>query len=230
MHIMRLFFVFVLILASSSCQPKNKSDKQQIAQEDSKELTEMSKPSPQELQQYETAYFASGCFWCVEAIFESVKGVKEVYSGYSGGTEKNPTYEQVSYGRTHHAESVEVFYDPKEISFTQLVQVFFGSHDPTTLNRQGPDRGAQYRSIAFYKNDKEKKIIEDYIAKLEAEHVYGRPIVTEVKKFDAFYKAEDYHQDYEKLHPNNSYIQNVSIPRLNRFKANFKSFLKEDVH
>lgn len=230
MHIMRLFFVFVLILASSSCQPKNKSDKQQIAQEDSKELAEMSKPSPQELQQYETAYFASGCFWCVEAIFESVKGVKEVYSGYSGGTEKNPTYEQVSYGRTHHAESVEVFYDPKEISFTQLVQVFFGSHDPTTLNRQGPDRGAQYRSIAFYKNDKEKKIIEDYIAKLEEEHVYGRPIVTEVKKFDAFYKAEDYHQDYEKLHPNNSYIQNVSIPRLNRFKANFKSFLKEDVH
>jgi peptide-methionine (S)-S-oxide reductase len=166
----------------------------------------------------------------VEAIFESVKGVKEVYSGYSGGTEKNPTYEEVSYGRTHHAEAVEVFYDPKVISFTQLVQVFFGSHDPTSLNRQGPDRGAQYRSIAFYKNEREKKIIEDYMAKLEAENVYGRPIVTEVKKFDVFYKAEDYHQDYERLHPNNSYIRNVSIPRLNRFKQNFKSFLKEDAH
>lgn len=113
----------------------------------------------------------------------------------------------------------------------QLVQVFFGSHDPTTLNRQGPDRGTQYRSIAFYKNDKEKKIIQDYIDKLEAENVYGnRPIVTEVEPFEKFYKAEEYHQDYEKRNPNNSYIQNVSIPRLNRFKKNFKSYLKEDVH
>lgn len=201
-----------------------------MAQKESTEPIKIEKPSAKDLQQYETAYFASGCFWCVEAIFESVKGVKEVYSGYSGGTEKNPTYEEVSYGRTHHAEAVEVFYDPKVISFTQLVQVFFGSHDPTSLNRQGPDRGAQYRSIAFYKNEREKKIIEDYMAKLEAENVYGRPIVTEVKKFDVFYKAEDYHQDYERLHPNNSYIRNVSIPRLNRFKQNFKSFLKEDAH
>jgi peptide-methionine (S)-S-oxide reductase len=167
----------------------------------------------------------------VEAIFESVKGVKEVYSGYAGGTEKNPTYEEVSYGRTTHAEAVKVFYDPEVISFTQLVQVFFGSHDPTTLNRQGPDRGPQYRSIAFYKNDKEKKIIQDYMNKLETENVYGdRPIVTEVKAFDTFYMAEEYHQDYEKRNPNNSYIRNVSIPRLNRFKENFQSYLKEDAH
>jgi peptide-methionine (S)-S-oxide reductase len=219
-----------LALASTSCRPEVKSSETVLAQKDSTQPIKIEKPSAKDLQQYETAYFASGCFWCVEAIFESVKGVKEVYSGYSGGTEKNPTYEEVSYGRTHHAEAVEVFYDPKVISFTQLVQVFFGSHDPTSLNRQGPDRGAQYRSIAFYKNDREKKIIEDYMAKLEAENVYGRPIVTEVKKFDVFYKAEDYHQDYERLHPNNSYIRNVSIPRLNRFKQNFKSFLKEDAH
>ena len=230
MNIVRITFFTLLILVSTSCRPKEKPTQPEMAHQEPIENPETPKLTPSELQQYETAYFASGCFWCVEAIFESVKGVKEVYSGYSGGTEKNPTYEQVSYGKTHHAESVEVYYDPKVVSFTQLVQVFFGSHDPTTLNQQGPDRGAQYRSIAFYKNDEQKKIITDYMAKLEAEHVYGRPIVTEVKKFDKFYRAEDYHQDYEKLHPNNSYIQNVSIPRLNRFKKNFKSFLKEDVH
>lgn len=228
---MRISFLMILLLTSISCQPKNKSDKQTIAQKEQLENSLDNKPTADQLQEYETAYFASGCFWCVEAIFESVKGVKEVYSGYSGGTEKNPTYEQVSYGKTHHAEAVAVYYDPNVISFTQLVQVFFGSHDPTTLNRQGPDRGAQYRSIAFYKTDGEKKIIQDYIDKLEKENVYGnRPIVTEVKPFEKFYMAEEYHQDYEKRNPNNSYIRNVSIPRLNSFKKNFKSYLKEDVH
>ena len=186
--------------------------------------------SKKELQEYETTYFASGCFWCVEAIFESVKGVKEVYSGYSGGKEAKPTYEAVGYGRTTHAEAVEVYYDPKEISFTALVQVFFGSHDPTSLNRQGPDRGAQYRSIAFYKNEKEKKVIEDYIALLESNNVYDRPIVTEITKFEKFWVAEDYHQDFERRNPNNSYVRAVSIPRLNRFKENFKEYLKEEVH
>jgi len=231
MKSVRTPFLILLLLASISCQPKNKSDNQEVAQTNESENHSIAKLSSEELQKYKTAYFASGCFWCVEAIFESVKGVKEVYSGYSGGSEKNPTYEEVSYGRTHHAEAVEVYYDPETISFTQLVQVFFGSHDPTSLNRQGPDRGAQYRSIAFYKNDKEKKIIQDYIAKLEAENVYGdRSIVTEVTPFEKFYKAEEYHQDYERRNPNNSYIRNVSIPRLNRFKENFKSYLKEDVH
>nr|WP_321411672.1 peptide-methionine (S)-S-oxide reductase MsrA [uncultured Allomuricauda sp.] len=231
MYIVRTPFVILLLLASISCQPKNKSDKQEVAQKEESDISLETKLTDEQLQEYKKAYFASGCFWCVEAIFESVKGVQEVYSGYSGGSEKNPTYEEVSYGRTHHAEAVEVYYDPKVISFTQLVQVFFGSHDPTSLNRQGPDRGAQYRSIAFYQNDKEKKIIEDYIAQLQAENVYGdRVIVTEVKPFEKFYMAEEYHQDYEKRNPNNSYIRNVSIPRLNRFKENFKSYLKEDVH
>ncbi|MDO6821061.1 peptide-methionine (S)-S-oxide reductase MsrA [Zobellia sp. 1_MG-2023] len=192
---------------------------------------EIVKPTNQDLEKFETAYFASGCFWCVEAIFESVKGVEEVVSGYSGGTEKNPTYEQVGGGMTSHAEAVKIYYDPKVISFTALVQVFFGSHDPTTLNRQGPDRGAQYRSVAFYKNEKEKQIIEAYIKALTDQNVYeGAPITTEVTQFTKFYDAEDYHQDYEKKHPNNSYITNVSIPRLNRFKANFKEYLKEDDH
>lgn len=230
MKTVRISLLLLLIMASTSCQSKNRTGKQETAQKEQKESLEKNKLTAAQLQEYETAYFASGCFWCVEAIFESVKGVKEVYSGYSGGTEKNPTYKEVSYGRTTHAEAVEVYYDPKIVSFTQLVQVFFGSHDPTTLNRQGPDRGAQYRSIAFYKNEAEKKIITDYMGKLEAKNVYDRPIVTEVKKFDKFYRAEEYHQDYEKRNPNNSYIQNVSIPRLNRFKENFKAYLKEGAH
>ncbi|WP_222984660.1 peptide-methionine (S)-S-oxide reductase MsrA [Flagellimonas meishanensis] len=231
MKIVHTLFLITLFLSTSSCLSKNKAEKTVAVQSEQSDVSKKQTLTEAELQQYETAYFASGCFWCVEAIFESVKGVQEVYSGYSGGSEKNPTYKKVAYGLTRHAEAVEVYYDPKAISFTQLVQVFFGSHDPTTINRQGPDQGAQYRSIAFYKSEEEKKIIEDYIAALTAEDVYqGRPIVTEVEKFDVFYKAEEYHQDYERKNPNNSYIQNVSIPRLNRFKKNFASFLKEESH
>ena len=230
MKILRIPFLASILLISASCQPKNSNTTKTVAQEASPEITTKVMLTADDLQQYETAYFASGCFWCVEAIFESVKGVKEVYSGYAGGEEKNPTYEEVAYGRTGHAESVEVFYDPKVISFTQLVQVFFGSHDPTSLNRQGPDRGAQYRSVAFYKNAEQQKIIQDYIALLESEKVYNRPIVTQVAPFETFYKAEEYHQDFERRNPYNSYIRNVSIPRLNRFKKNFGSYLKEESH
>ncbi|WP_047245955.1 peptide-methionine (S)-S-oxide reductase MsrA [Maribacter thermophilus] len=229
----RFTIISITLLFVTSCQSKTKNTK--IAEEDAVVANATSpetvKLTPQQLSKYETAYFASGCFWCVEAIFESVKGVKEVISGYAGGKEENPTYEMVGRGKTSHAEAVEVYYDPKVISFTALVQVFFGSHDPTTLNRQGPDKGPQYRSIAFYKNDKEKKIIESYIQALKDQNVYdGATITTEVTPFTKFYKAEDYHQDYERNHPNNPYIQNVSIPRLNRFKQNFGDFLKEDIH
>jgi len=221
MRLLQITLFTILGFSAISCQSKTKSEqKHEIIAE----------VSPQELQQYETAYFASGCFWCVEAIFESVKGVKEVVSGYSGGKEKSPTYEDVGYGRTTHAEAVEVYYDPKLVSFETLVKVFFGSHDPTTLNRQGPDKGAQYRSIAFYKNDSEKKIINDYISQLQKEKVYSAPIVTEVKSFKIFYDAEDYHQDYEKNNPNNSYILNVSVPRLKRFQAKFPELLKVQAH
>lgn len=222
---MRNFILLFLMTAMAGCNMVAKTNAPEVAEVNIAEKTIL---SPQELQQYETAYFASGCFWCVEAIFESVKGVKEVVSGYAGGPEENPTYEQVAYGRTRHAEAVEVYYNPSEISFLALVQVFFGSHDPTTLNRQGPDRGAQYRSIAFYKNDDEKNIIDAYINLLKSENVYDRPIVTEVEAFEKFWKAEDYHQDFERRNPNNSYIRAVSIPRLNRFKENFKEYLKEE--
>ena len=218
------------LFITASCQSKNKDQQNNQAQQGSEKTETYTKPSPQDLKQYETAYFASGCFWCVEVIFENVRGVAEVISGYAGGTEENPTYEQVSYGKTTHAEAVEVYYDPEKISFTELVQVFFGSHDPTTLNRQGPDRGPQYRSIAFYKNETERKIIEAYIKALTDNMVYDRPIVTEVTPFTIFYKAEEYHQDYERRNPDNPYIRNISIPRYNRFKKNFAEYLKEDAH
>lgn len=178
---------------------------------------------------FHRAYFASGCFWCVEAIFESVRGVDEVISGYSGGIEENPTYRDVSYGRSTHAEAVEVLYDPKVVDFKTLVTVFFGSHDPTTLNRQGPDRGKQYRSIAFYQNKKEKRIIDAAIKKLNND-VYEGNIITQVVPFTKFWKAEGYHQDYEFNNPGNPYIQNVSVPRLKRFQKKFPELLKDNNH
>ncbi|MBC2839987.1 peptide-methionine (S)-S-oxide reductase MsrA [Robiginitalea sp. SC105] len=245
-HLRKTVLITAGLLLAVACQSKAKNPDTSVApstaaaQETAVDLKSdggdtsahdlVSQNQPQDLSQYDTAYFASGCFWCVEAIFESVRGVAEVESGYAGGTEENPTYEQVSYGRTGHAEAVKVYYDPKVVSFFELVQVFFGSHNPTTLNRQGPDRGAQYRSIAFYENETERKIITAYMKALEDNKVYNQPIVTEVSPLKTFYKAEEYHQDYERKHPDNPYIQNVSIPRLNRFKANFQEYLKEDVH
>ncbi|WP_100614238.1 peptide-methionine (S)-S-oxide reductase MsrA [Confluentibacter citreus] len=173
------------------------------------------------------AYFASGCFWCVEAVYESIKGVEESISGYSGGHTNNPTYESSNTGRTGHAESVEVIYDPKIVSFETLVDAYFASQNPTQVNGQGPDNGSQYRSIIFYQNEEQKQIIlkkkEALAKKLNAK------IAAEVYPFQKFWIAEDYHQNYEKLHPNNSYIRNVSIPRLKRFQANFpKELLKEN--
>lgn len=176
-------------------------------------------------QKYKKAYFASGCFWCVESIYENLKGVKEVNSGYSGGKTTDPTYRQVMSGRTGHAEAIEVIYNPSEITFKTLVNVFFGSHDPTTLNKQGPDRGTQYRSIAFYENSIEKEIIENSITELLFNKTYYK-ITTEVLKFKEFYLAEEYHQDYKKKNPYNPYILNVSAPRINKFKIDYSELLK----
>jgi peptide-methionine (S)-S-oxide reductase len=205
-------FILVILLALQSCQTQSQTQRQ---------TTPVSIPDDAAV-----AYFASGCFWCVEAIYESVEGVYEVISGYSGGTEKNPTYREVSYGRTSHAEAVAVYYDPKVRNFSDLVSVYYASHDPTSVNRQGPDKGSQYRSIAFYQNELEKMIIESYIDSI-AEY-YNAPIATEVVPFEIFYPAEDYHQDYEKNNPNDPYIRSVSIPRINRFKSLLPKFLKEN--
>lgn len=174
---------------------------------------------------YEVAYFASGCFWCVEAVFESVIGVKEAVSGYSGGTAENANYKAVSAGRTDHAESVAVYYDPKVISYETLLTVFFDSHDPTTLNQQGPDRGRQYRSVIFYNNEKEQQLADKHIAKLLKTGAFPL-ITTEVEELKAFYPAENYHQDYKKKNPNDRYVLGVSNPRLNKFKAKHPELLK----
>ncbi|WP_366184378.1 peptide-methionine (S)-S-oxide reductase MsrA [Flavobacterium ovatum] len=172
------------------------------------------------------AVFAEGCFWCSEHVFEAVYGVDEAISGYTGGTTKNPSYHQVGANQTGHAEAIAVFYDPKKVSFAQLVDAFFASQDPTTPNQQGPDVGSSYRSIAFYGNLDEKKIINDKIAVLTAAKVFAMPIVTEVKPVSAFYEAEDYHQDYVKHNPNQGYVKGVSIPRFNQFKKTYKGKLK----
>ncbi len=174
---------------------------------------------------YAKAYFASGCFWCVEAIYESVYGVKESISGYAGGHTKNPTYEASNTGRTGHAEAVEIIYDPEKVSFKTLVDVYFGSQNIEQVNGQGPDRGSQYRSIIFYQNNEQKQIILDKIKELQETY---SPVAAEVMPFEKFWVAEDYHQDYKKYHPNNSYIINVSNPRLERFKRKFPNLLKEN--
>jgi len=176
---------------------------------------------------FKRAYFASGCFWCVEAIYESLKGVEESISGYSGGHTKNPTYESSNTGKTGHAEAVEIIYNPEIISFKLLVDVYFGSQNISQVNGQGNDIGSQYRSIIFYQNEKEKNIIADKIKALYKENP-DRKVAAEVMPFQKFWIAEKYHQDYERLHPNNSYIQNVSIPRLKRFQNKFPELLKEN--
>lgn len=229
---LKISFVAILMTTMVNCQTKaKKTDSMAIAPDAGQKIVNIEKSSDQDLSQYSTAYFASGCFWCAEAIFESVKGVKEAVSGFAGGTEPDPTYEKVGREDTGYAETVEVHYDPDTITYADLVKIFFGSHDPTTLNRQGPDAGPSYRSIAFYRNDREKKIIEDQMAELKKEKAFGgKPIVTEVTKFDKFYEASDYHQDYERNHPENPYIQNVSIPRIDRFKEKFPQYLKKEIH
>ena len=174
------------------------------------------------------AYFASGCFWCVEAVYESVKGVKESISGYSGGHTKNPTYEESNTGLTGHAEAVEIIYDSSIVDFPTLVDVYFGSQDPTQVNGQGPDRGSQYRSIIFYQNEKEKAIIDEKKAALAK--ALNSDIAAEVMPFEKFWLGEEYHQNYEKKHPNHPYIQRISIPRLKRFQAKFPELLKDGGH
>ena len=176
---------------------------------------------------FKRAYFASGCFWCVEAIYESLNGVKESISGYSRGHTKKPTYESRNTGKTGHAETVEIIYNPNVISFKLLVDVYFGSQNISQVNGQGNDRGSQYRSIIFYQNMEEKNIIAEKIKALYEENP-DRKVAAEVIPFQKFWIAEKYHQNYERLHPNNSYIQNVSIPRLKRFQYKFPELLKDN--
>jgi len=174
----------------------------------------------------ETAVFAGGCFWGMEGVFEHVKGVTDVKSGFSGGKKKNPSYEQVSDGDTGHAESVKITFDPSQVTYTQLLTIFFSVHDPTEKNRQGPDVGTQYRSAIFYTNDDQKKIATDFIAGINNAKIFSKPVATEVTPFDAFYQAEDYHQHYLDKNPTDAYIVYNDLPKIDVLKKKFPDLYK----
>ena len=174
----------------------------------------------------QTATFGSGCFWCTEAVFLDVKGVKEVASGYMGGKTKDPTYQEVCTGTTGHAEVIQLKFDPTVVSFEDLLEIFWNTHDPTTLNKQGADEGTQYRSVVFYHSDEQKRIAEDYKKQLTASKVFKNPIVTEITLASEFYKAEKYHQNYYALNANQSYCQFVIRPKVEKFKKQFAGKLK----
>ena len=175
----------------------------------------------------EVATLAGGCFWCLEAVYVELKGVEKVVSGYSGGKVPKPTYEQVSSGSTGHAEVVQITFDPQVITYKDLLEVFFTIHDPTSLNRQGADVGTQYRSAIFYNSPEQKSVAEKVIADINAAKIWKAPIVTEVTKLDAFYKAEDYHQNYYALNPNQAYCRMVIEPKVLKFRKQFLPKLKK---
>ena len=175
----------------------------------------------------EVATFGTGCFWCTEAVFQNVEGVEKVESGYTGGKVKNPTYKEVCSGLTGHAEVIQLSYDPSKVSFDVLLEIFWKTHDPTTLNRQGNDEGTQYRSAIFYHNPEQKRLAEEYKKKLDASGAFDNPIVTEITPFSVFYKAEDYHQNYYNLNGNAPYCAYVIQPKLEKFKKVFKDKLKK---
>lgn len=174
----------------------------------------------------ETITLGAGCFWCVEAIFGSINGVESAVSGYSGGTVKNPSYKEVCTGKTGHAEVVQVVYNPEEVSLAKILEVFFQVHDPTTLNRQGNDIGTQYRSAIFYHNEEQKATATAILNKLDISGAFNKSIVTEVTEFEAFYQAEDYHQDYFELNGEQPYCSNVVRPKVEKFKKAFADILK----
>ena len=222
-----LFFITaILMISQASCQSKDNTTNQQRALKTQQTITP-TQVAP--IDGLDRAYFASGCFWCVEAVYESLKGVKESISGYSGGHTQNPTYASSNTGRTGHAEAVEIIYNAQEIRFSDLVDVYFGSQNIEQVNGQGPDRGSQYRSIIFYQNQAQKDIIDAKIKKIEQTLGKGK-VAAEVLPFEKFWEGESYHQNYEKLHLSNPYIQNVSIPRLRKFQKKFPDLLKTKAH
>jgi len=179
------------------------------------------------ITKYDTATFATGCFWCTEAKFQQLRGVKKVISGFTGGHVANPTYKMVCTGTTGHAEACNIIYDPSQITYDELIEAFFVAHDPTQLNRQGNDEGTQYRSAIFYHNPAQKDKAVYYINKLNLEKAYPKKIVTQVTPYTAFYKAEDYHQNFYNQNPNQAYCKNVIQPEVEKFKKVFKDKLKK---
>lgn len=215
-------YLFLLMAGMLSCSLNNanSTDVKPMTNNDQNNRTDL-------ITGKDTATFGAGCFWCVEAIFLQLEGVDSVASGYSGGHVKNPTYRQVCDGTTGHAEVIQVIYDPKVISYADLLQAFWSSHDPTTLNRQGNDIGTQYRSVIYYHSPQQKADAEKYKKELDASGTFANPIVTEISPFEVFYKAEDYHQDYYNLNEDQPYCQFVIRPKIEKFEKVFKSKLKK---
>ncbi len=214
---MKILFILCLSLtALFSCAQKNTGSS-------AIPLPEKITPSKNEA----VAVFGEGCFWHTEIVFQSLAGVRDAISGYAGGKTKNPDYESIGSGQTGHAETVQVFYDPAKISYQTLVAAFFASHDPTQLNRQGPDVGTQYRSIAFYANQAEKEILEKEIARFNSSGKYKDKIVTQILPSSKFYPAEAYHQEYIYHNPGNSYVRNVNLPDYYTFRKDFKGLFKQ---
>jgi peptide-methionine (S)-S-oxide reductase len=215
---MRLSFiaaVFVLIFADSSCGQKQTQGQKSM---DSNNSTSAN---------LQLATFGSGCFWCTEAVFQNVKGVEKVVSGYTGGKVKNPTYKEVCSGLTGHAEVIQVSYDPTVVSYPELLEIFWNTHDPTTLNRQGADEGTQYRSVIFYHTEEQQALAAEYKKKLDESGAFDAPIVTEIAPANVFYKAEDYHQNYYNLNGSAPYCSYVIQPKLEKFKKAFADKLKK---
>lgn len=232
---MRINLILILtfvISTAAACQPKNAAEtansdvaKEKVVFTIAKEKNNNTMSDT--TNQFDTATLGAGCFWCVEAIFQDLKGVKSVASGYSGGFIKNPAYREVCNGTTGHAEVAQIVYDPSILSFDELLEVFWQTHDPTTLNQQGADKGTQYRSAIFYHNNEQKQLAEAYKQKLNEAKVFSNPIVTEIAELKEFYKAEDYHQNYFNENGEQGYCRMVIQPKVDKFKKVFKDKLKK---
>ena len=211
---MRTYFAIIIsiVLLGVSCQSGTANDQDQTNDKD--------------MSNKEIATFGAGCFWCVEAVFENLKGVEKVVSGYMGGKVKNPSYREVCAGTTGHAEVCQIYFDPKIITYAEMLEVFWKTHDPTTLNRQGNDVGTQYRSVIFYHDEEQRKEAEYYLKKLDESGAYPDPIVTQIEAAADFYVAEDYHQNYFDLNPNQPYCSFVIQPKVEKFKKAFADKLK----
>jgi peptide-methionine (S)-S-oxide reductase len=215
---MKSIYFLILLLFTQSCQSQNKENA----------MNEIKEPIAMNVDEgLELATFAGGCFWCTEAVFLEIEGVQKVVSGYIGGIIKNPAYREVTTGRTGHAEGIQITFDPKIISYGELLEIFFATHDPTTLNRQGNDVGTQYRSEIFYYNNDQKSLAEGYIELMTNEKTFDNPIVTQVTPASVFYVAEDYHQNYYNYNQEQQYCYYVITPKINKVRSKFKSKLKK---
>lgn len=216
---MKKAIVLALAVVSFSCQSKQTPEKE-IVKSNKGELKMDNKKT-------ETAIFAGGCFWCTEAFFTDLKGVDKVVSGYIGGKTENPTYKEVCSGYSGHAEAIKITFNPEEVAYEDLLEIFFATHDPTTINRQGADVGTQYRSEIFYTTDEQKIEAENFIKLLTDQNIFDKKIVTKISKATVFYPAEDYHQDYYAQNGNQPYCQAVIAPKMDKLKKNYKSKLKD---